>query len=275
MKVIVLAVLIIFSLGCERHKVNSSIKEQRVVQSALLTQTEELTKAYFEKDYDTLSLIFASGDFIDKAVIDGKNLLFLSIESLDYRMALFLIQKGASKDASLVISGETISILAHVENLKNQNNREIILNILTGSFSDSAETLFSDYFDKILTNSSIDLEWINLLAENFIGLKELSEKSFNKILIKKASLANNYTELYSLLMNHIDIDTKALWQSHVEKPFTKGKFRKAKCEFTMRNTCNSFEEILNSCEPTFIKKLNRAKSNILPLINFRNSLLDC
>jgi hypothetical protein len=275
MKVIVLAVLIIFSISCERHKVESSIKEQRVVQYVPLTQTEELTKAYFEKDYDTLSLIFASGDYIDKPVIDGKNLLFLSVESLDYRMALFLIQKGASKDASLVISGETISILAHVENLKNENNREIILNILTGSFSDSAETLFSDYFDKILTNSSIDLEWINLLAENFIGLKELSEKSFNNILIKKASLANNYIELYSLLMNHIDIDTKALWQSHVEKPFTKGKFRKAKCEFIMRNTCNSFEEFLNSCEPKFIKKLNRAKSNILPLINFRNSLLDC
>lgn len=273
---ILLILFLLNLISCERHEYESSVKEQELIQAEELDETENLYKAYLEKDYDKLEKIIKKGGYINKPLQEGKNLLYLSVENLDFQMIQFLLDLGAEPELELTINNIETTVKEFVEKMEDVILKGNLLQLLDGKFSEIAGNLFKDYLLDISAGEEYDKDWISFLLSYPLGLEELDEKDFSKVFMKKASLASNYQIIFQLVFSKKYSESSLKnWIDWMEGPFISGKYRKAECKFDLDNPCTKFDEFVLTCSDRFQSRMERAKAKILPFLDLRNVLYHC
>jgi len=265
-------------MGCERHKSKSTIQENEFLVKFSLNEKEEVADAFLQKDYSKLSEILSLGRDINGAVSGNKNLLVMAIESKDYRMVDFIL--GYKADPFFVIKYESgdYTPFQVAESIKDDEGRDVMVKVLTGKLEEVAEILYYDgiYPKTASANSLLDLSWIARLLSYEINHESLEYQDFKKVYIGNKGKYSNFSEFHFLLNKKIKSETqKLIWKEWTERDFVDGKYKTGKCKFVERNTCETFDSFLESCDEKTRKKFSRAKSKIVSYITLRNALISC
>lgn len=265
-------VLMVFLVGCERHQMSSSVSEDKHSHSFNLSLSENIMRFYAENDYKSLKQGIAQIDNIDAPIVGGKNLLYLSVEDSKYSLIDYLIESGASPDLILNVNRSDISAINLASSFSDESSREISLAILTGHIDRVSYSLFVNEINSTVNGDVFDLDWLRKIVME-LDLDVISEREFAKIVVSKASKANNYSDYIDLIVEHLTETVISDWVDWSEKPFIDGRYRKAKCSFD--RDCLSFDEFILSCSSKMRSKLTRAKSKISPFLKIRNGLNGC
>lgn len=275
MKLFWLTITLFFLTACNMHDSQSTVLEQEKLQKAKLQPIERIQKAYLEKDYGFLENAFKAGTPVDVAMPSGKTLLFMSVESQFFKMADFLMGHGANPDSPVKVEDRKTTALEVAQKIIEEKDRHAMTELLTGRLAQVSHYLFFKNIFNLTAGENLDIDWLTRLLENGVQLSQLSEKDFTKAFIKKVPVAKNSKDVLNLLFQDHTLLPLENWKLFVEKPFVKGRYKRAKCTFVEHNSCFTFSEMNQTCQKRYRKQLSRAKSKLINYVTIRNRILAC
>jgi ankyrin repeat protein len=270
--------VVLLSMGvvsCDRHRSRSSVEQIELIRSEKLSNEEDLLQAFFQKDYPRIKTILEDGVNIDAVVLEGKNLLLLAVEGVDFQMTQFLIENGADPDLSLNVNSETLSARAYIEQSFLGDQALAFEAIFSGELETVSYFLFLELLNSVETGSTINLEWVETLLLSPLKLSLVEERDFLKLILARAYRADNFENFLQLVSKFLSDDLAVHWLDWTEKPFAEGRYRRANCVFYETPACVDFEQFLKTCDPRMSSRLMRVRSAILPYLESRNILLGC